>query len=856
MKKVIDYLKEVDYRSPYVPSPEAVAFVNFIKLVEGGEPENKTPVVHLKILDNIFSKHKRHAIMSHRGIAKALSLDSIVYTDKGIRTIKDIKVGDYIYGEDGKLTKIIAKSNVFNKPMYEIELLDGRKLKVSEDHINVVHHRTTVELHGAKRTTKLIRKNLTTKEILKYSLTWKRKKTIKNPKGLEYAFYIPNTKPIRYSRKELPIDPYTLGLILGDGSINKDTGYVRLHAHKDDISIYRKYIPYSLGKPYVKNNVVTQGILRLGKVLKSLKLNVHGNDKFIPEIYLTGSISQRINLLQGLMDTDGTIYNKSGSCSFTSNSLKLCEGVMSLVQSLGGNAKLIRKNKHYMVYIQTNINIFKLPRKRNRFKYKSRNKIPIINIKKIPIEPSQCIAVDNETHTFLTNGYTVTHNTTLIAEYLFLYIAVFNKIPNFGEVNLAMYVADSAEGGAKNLRKNIEHRYNQSDFLQHMISEISFTDTRLYFKNKKNKEFVVKLYGGQQNIRGTKELGIRPQLVVMDDMLGDQDAKSPTVLENIENNINKAISKALHPTKHKMILIGTPFHENDPLYRRVESGEWNASVYPICEKFPCSKEEFSGSWEDRFPYEYVVDMYNEAKATGSLDGFYQELMLQVKSDEDRILSDDEIIFIDLNKTKFISYYITTDFATSEKEAADYSVISVWGITVNNKKVLVDGICEKRLMDKNVEDLFRLVDKYTSLQVGIEVTGQQGGFVSWIQKEMNNRGVWFNLKEIRPTKNKMTRFMEVLPEFKKGAILFNNGLEKDFKREVYDELSGITVKKFTSKHDDVIDVITQLFLLDNVYGYTSNIDDELFDKNYVKQILEPMYSINDNIDKEAQEIFNQ
>jgi len=516
MKKVIDYLKEVDYKSPYLPSPEAIAFVNFIKLVEGGEPENKTPVVHLKILDNIFSKHKRHAIMSHRGIAK----------------------------------------------------------------------------------------------------------------------------------------------------------------------------------------------------------------------------------------------------------------------------------------------------------------------------------------------------TTLIAEYLFLYIAVFNKIPNFGEVNLAMYVADSAEGGAKNLRKNIEHRYNQSDFLQQMIPEIAFTDTRLYFKNKKNKEFVVKLYGGQQNIRGTKELGIRPQLVVMDDMLGDQDAKSPTVLENIENNINKAISKALHPTRHKMILIGTPFHENDPLYRRVESGEWNASVYPICEKFPCEKHEFSGSWEDRFPYEYVVDMYNEAKATGSLDGFYQELMLQVKSEEDRVLSDDEIDFIRVNKSSFISYYITTDFATSEKEAADYSVISVWGITQNNKKVLIDGICEKRLMDKNIEDLFRLVSKYKPLQVGIEVTGQQGGFVSWIQKEMITRHTWFNLKEIRPTKNKMTRFMEVLPEFKKNSILFSKDLDKNFIQEIYEELSGITSKKFTSKHDDVIDTITQLFLLDNVFGYNSQTDDELFNKKYIDTLLDPIYNINDNIDKQINELFDE
>jgi len=412
-----------------------------------------------------------------------------------------------------------------------------------------------------------------------------------------------------------------------------------------------------------------------------------------------------------------------------------------------------------------------------------------------------------------------------LIEYMILYIAVFGKLPGFGEITLGLYVADSAEGGCKTLRKNLEFKYNFSSFLQAHIPKIKFTDSRLEFYSKSGNVFSVYLYGGQQNIRGVRANGKRPQIAWLDDLLSDKDAQSPTVLADVENNISKAISKALHPAKHKIIYVGTPFNQQDPLHRRVESGKWDVSVYPICEKFPCSKEEFKGSWEDRFTYDYVMDMYEEAKSIGALDGFYQELMLQIKSDEDRLLTDDEIIHIDIPKRRRrdMNYYITTDFATSEKEGADFSVISVWGINRQKKRILVDGVCKRQLMDKNIDDLFRLANKYRPYQVSIEVTGQQGGFISWINQKMVEHQVYFNIKEVRPKKNKISRFMEILPEFKLRNILFNENLDKEFLDEVDNELSNITVKGIKSSHDDVIDTVNCLVDLDIIYPTESLLD---------------------------------
>ena len=129
----------------YVPSKFAMEFVNFIKLVNGGAgEENITPVLHLKMLDQIdMPDSPKIANMVHRGAAKALCIESQIPTPNGNVRLAELNEGDTIFDRNGLPTKILRKSEVFNKPMYLITLTDGRKLKVSEDHINIVQRRKT-----------------------------------------------------------------------------------------------------------------------------------------------------------------------------------------------------------------------------------------------------------------------------------------------------------------------------------------------------------------------------------------------------------------------------------------------------------------------------------------------------------------------------------------------------------------------------------------------------------------------------------------------------------------------------------------------------------------------------------------
>lgn len=423
--------------------------------------------------------------------------------------------------------------------------------------------------------------------------------------------------------------------------------------------------------------------------------------------------------------------------------------------------------------------------------------------------------------------------TTVMGEYLFLYIGVYGAIPGFGRVNLAIYVSDSIENGVKNMRKNLEYRYDNSDFLKKYMPKkmedgsdgVRFTDIRWEFTNIDGLVFIVKGYGAKTGVRGAKELGTRPQLAVLDDLISDDDAKSPVIIEAVEATVYKAVNFALHPKKNMIIWSGTPFNAKDPLYKAVESGAWAVNVFPVCEQFPCDEKDFRGSWPDRFPYAYVKEQYDMAVKTGMLSAFNQELMLRIMSDEDRLIQDEDIGWYRLDNVlkarSSFNFYVTTDFATAAKASNDFSVISVWAYNNNEDWLWVDGVCAKQDMGKNMDDLFRLTAMYKPLGVGIEVSGQQGGFIPWIQQEMGRRKNYFTLTSdansnapgVRPNTNKMVRFQTVVPLFKQHKIFFPE--EKKTGKcmgEMLNEITLASASGFRSKHDDCLDTVSMLSVM--------------------------------------------
>lgn len=421
--------------------------------------------------------------------------------------------------------------------------------------------------------------------------------------------------------------------------------------------------------------------------------------------------------------------------------------------------------------------------------------------------------------------------TTLFIEYFNLYLGLFGEIDGFGKLDGMIYVSDSMDNGVKSARKNIEFRWRNSEFLQDWLPEKSQTvnDANIEWHAKDPNTgrdinlFGTKMFGAKTGLRGTKIYGKRPKFAVLDDLLSDDDAKSKVAIQAIKDTIYKGVFPALDPGMRKIVFNGTPFAKDDPIIEAVESGAWHVNVWPVCERFPVDEKDFSGSWEDRFTYEFVKGEHEMAVMSGKLSSFNQEYMLRIASEEERLIQDSEISWYSrqslLKNRGRYNFYITTDFATSDKETADNSVISVWAYNSNGDWFWVDGIAERQTSEKSIDALFRLAAEYRPVQqVGVEVTGQQLAFIHWLQREMIERNQHFNFAReknspgVRPTTNKLSRFNLVVPLFKAGKIFYPEEMKTS--KVVQQHMSEIrlaTINGLKGK-DDCLDTISMLMNL--------------------------------------------
>ena len=376
-------------------------------------------------IDKAREAGKHGSELAARGRGKAHPYDEFIYTPDGVKQWKDIKVGDYIFGDNGKLTKVIDIPFDDIAPIYELTLSSGYKVKCSEGHLWKVYSHCRGEIIGS------------TKELLKL---YKRPRKINphNPSGIELDCTIPVGKGVEFPYNKTNIDPYTFGLLLGDGCFrhlnNKNTVYFT--SNSEDFEIYKNIIPYN----YIKyNSKYSYGIRinNIGNILKSYNLNYKkSEDKFIPDEYKYNSRAVRIALLKGLLDTDGTVTR--GKIELVLSSRKMVEDVQWLCSSLGIATSNIRIKKTwyynsdrvkvhcldaYRLSIFSEINLFTLPRKtklwsnRSKTNYgKSKYKgYKIVNIKYIGKQKAKCITVDNESHCYLINNFIVTHNSYTMA---------------------------------------------------------------------------------------------------------------------------------------------------------------------------------------------------------------------------------------------------------------------------------------------------------------------------------------------------------------------------------------------------------------------------------------------------------
>lgn len=346
------------------------------------------------------------------GTGKAGSLDSLIYTPTGPVKMGDIKLGQLVCTPDGDYAMVLGIYPQGKKEIFKVTFSDGSSTECCKEHLWLT--KTSLD-RDAKRAGSV-------KSLEEIS------KTLKYGEKRNHS--IPMSQPVFFHNQELPIDPYVLGLLLGDGSMGK-VGTNIGFSSADNSIIESMSSGLATSAAVLKKN--GSGIdyyingIDFKKKINELGLRGKNSDsKFIPDIYKINSVENRLAIFQGLMDSDGTVNR--GNISFTSTSKKLAEDVLFLVQSLGGVAKIKSRIPKYtylgekksgkiaytvFMSLPNYITPFRLERKLEKVIPKTKY-FPsrfIDKVESIGFKEAQCIYVDSEDHLYLTDNFIVTHNT-------------------------------------------------------------------------------------------------------------------------------------------------------------------------------------------------------------------------------------------------------------------------------------------------------------------------------------------------------------------------------------------------------------------------------------------------------------
>lgn len=371
-----------------------------------------------------FGLEKRCLLIGDEpGLGKCQPLDSIIYTPCGPRKMGHMKVGEHLFGRDGEIYHIEAIYPQGVKPIYMVTFSDGSRTKCTLDHLWNVRDENRRRRNGGWTTKTL-------DEIIKSGIKLKPSaKRQASGRSAVNKWEIPMCAPVNYPAKEyLIIPPYLMGAFLGDGHLDGSHISFSLPQQKSHIierisqelhpTIHIGHSVYGVMDRYSLLATNTHSPNRYGRELKRLNMGV-SSTKYIPGMYLYGSVQQRMDLLFGLMDTDGScIKNRT---TYHTTSERLACDVKELVQSLGGVA-IIRsydrtrddKGIEYQVNVRTSF----CPFSAESYKSKSwkRNEVfkvtrYIDSVEYIGEQECQCIKVSAPDELYLTDEYIVTHNT-------------------------------------------------------------------------------------------------------------------------------------------------------------------------------------------------------------------------------------------------------------------------------------------------------------------------------------------------------------------------------------------------------------------------------------------------------------
>ena len=686
----IEYATLLDAKAQEVSRKKFGAFVSYTYPGYLDAPFN---IKLRKALDAfVEGKIQKLAIFTPPQHGKGVNHTKPILTTKGWTVHGKLEAGDFVFHPNGKPVQVVAESP---------EFMCNRRVHLTNNEIIDTHenHEWTVINRAKTRNKNYINETLETKQI-EQSDYW-----YKDGGKFRCRFLLPEKKPVEFpTNNNLPITPYLLGLWLGDG---QSSGFT-LNLNKDDSApIHEKLVSLDIGHTITirKEQPTTQniGILNSIHILRDHNLL---QNKHIPKEYITSSIAQRLELIAGLMDSDGYYYSKTGRYCLSNTNKDIIQTCARILESLSIRTTIAEfeprlssggiqgRQVVYQLTFNTDLNIpCALARKRNSNPLKVKRKV---GIKKIEViengEMGKCIQVDSEDGLYLVGESLIpTHNSELVSRKLAPYIL--GRFPDKRVVG-ASYSGDFAKRFSRDAKRLINSEPYRKLFPETTVNNSRKRDVDEV--SSANLYEIVGRKGYHQTVGiGGQLTGVPVDVGIIDDPIKDsEEANSEVMRQKVWDWYETVFCTRLHNDSQQLLTM-TRWHEDDLAGRILaqEGDEW------VVIKLPALYEE-KGAWDqdDRevdeplWPEKHSFDRMNKIRERSprTFTSLYQQ---RPAPDSGIIIdiADFQYYTPDTLPTNFDEIIQSWDCAFKGDSKSDYVVGQLWG----RKKRLYYLIDQKR-----------------------------------------------------------------------------------------------------------------------------------------------------------------
>ena len=730
-------------------------------------------------------------------VGKLLSDDTPIMTRDGWKNHGDLIVGDYVVGLDGEYKRV---EHVFPKDVadYEVEFTNGERIRCHGKHEWVVYNR-----HKQKWET------IETEEMLRQGI----ESGEPNKRGHRYHFLLPAAEPMDGQNMDLPIDPYVFGLWLGDGS----TSTPSMTICDTDIRLVYEVVRRGYGircaytqvgcKRYVFNGL-RDDLQKVG-----LCKGHRAREKYIPEIYLRASISQRLELLAGLIDTDGTIDQKhSNRVSFSTTNIDICDGICELISSFGWRfSKVVhppctsssgvegKKDVYTILFCPTMKIPCRLQRKKVFYKAQHR-RIAVKAIRRIEPVSGNCIQVEGGIYR-AGRSMLPTHNSTLC---IFFMTWIMGKRPDVASV-MSGHSDKLTDGFYRELLSIMSD--NETYLWQDVFPNVKIVDNSAKNEtidlNTKKRFPTMTCRSISGTLTGAVEIGTGG-ILYCDDLIEDlEESLNPIRLQSkYDAYLNQL--KDRKKLGALELMVGTRWNVFDPMGRVQQQYEGNERYR--FRVVPALNEDGESNFDYPFDLGFDTAYYRDMKESIDDATWNAKYMGNPYVREGLLFAEDELQFYNgVLPDGEPEKVAVCDVAWGGGDSTAMPIAYIYGDAVYIHDVVFNN------GDKTITypAVIGRLKQHHPHRVRFEANNGGHEYADHVDRELRNDGVHINIfsKSAPNKQSKLARIIQFAPDIKKFYFLADKYRSKEYRafmREV-----TLFVQTGKNPHDDAPDSLAQL-----------------------------------------------